>query len=207
MSQPQQAFAVVACVLVLGGILLGPVGSVSAQINGIEVSSEWFQSTCQLGNDVGPGIRTVYVRHLASVGSVASRFRVSLGEGTTMTYLSESQAFSTSLGDTQNGISVCYGECLAGDIVLVEISYMSYATDSNCSRIQVVPHSEALTIETIDCFGVAASAFSQDLYIVAPGESCGCPTPRSYSGTPQLFSCNPVPVETSTWGFVKALYR
>ncbi len=174
----------------------------------IEASSEPFQTNCQLTNDQGPGIRTVYLRHTFNIGSTASRFRVITGPGATMTYLSETHGFAMTLGDSQAGISICYGACTIGSLSLGSISYLSSGTDQNCSQVLVVPHPSSQTVEVLACDETPVVAFAQDLYLIAPGGGpCGCPASHVFAGSPQHFTCSPVPVASSTWGAVKAMYR
>lgn len=172
----------------------------------IEVSASQYGYECQLGNDQGPGLRSVYVIHAFNAGAFASRFRVSLGSGATMSYVSETHAFATTLGDTQSGMTVCYGACVENTLVAT-MTYMSYASDDNCSKVLVLPHPSAETVEIIDCYGVPRVATVRDLNILAPGGICGCPTAHGFPGTAQYFDCVPLPVENKTWGAVKALFR
>lgn len=121
-----------------------------------------------------------------------------------MTYLSETHPFAMSIGNTQTGLSVCYGECQLVAVLVVAINYMSYETDQPCSDVLIVPHPDAETVEVVDCSGLPAAAFVREVTI---GGICACPSPRTFQGTPQSFDCQPLPVESKTWGAVKALYR
>jgi hypothetical protein len=159
--------------------------------------------------DDGPGVKTLYVLHDFNPGATASRFKIQTGPGATWTYLSEVHHFATTQGNTQDGISICYGRCVgSGDQpLLVTINYMSYGTSSGCSRILVVPHPSAQTVEAIRCDMVPVQTFVGDL-VIETGGGCGCgKDPHTFPGTPQSFDCDPVPVATSTWGGIKALYR
>lgn len=176
-------------------------------IPAIQVSAEEFAHGCQLGNDAGPGVRTVYIRHEFNIGSTASRFRLSLGSGVSMTYLSETHPFPMTAGNTQTGISVCYGTCIQGPLVLATVSYMYNGSDVSCGRLDVVPHPDAQTVEVINCFGTPEVAFASDMYILKPGGICGCPDPHTFTGSPQSFDCAPLRTENVTWGAIKALYR
>lgn len=173
----------------------------------IEVSAEQFAYDCQLTNDTGPGIRTVYVRHEFNIGATASRFKLAMGPGATMTYISESHSLGMTAGNTQDGISVCYGACMPGALVVATVTYMFNGSTANCSRLSVVPHPSAETVEVIGCTGVPEIASTSDLYVLAPGAICGCPSPQVFAGTPQSFDCSPVSTESVTWGAIKALYR
>jgi hypothetical protein len=189
-------------------VLVGAVATARAQFQTtIEVSTEQYGYVCQLSNDQGPGIRTVYVRHTFNNGSTASRFRVLLGPGSTMVYVSETHPFAQTSGTTQDGISICYGECLPGNLHLATISYMSYATDANCSKVLVVPHPNAQTVEALRCDGSTVAAYVRDLFILAPGGVCGCPDAHVFFGAAARFECASLPVSGVTWGAIKALYQ
>jgi len=188
------------------GMALSP-SSVSAQFDTIELSVNEFGQECQMINDSGPGLRTVYVRHIFTPGSMGSRFRVSLDPGVTLTYISETHTFPMTLGDTQSGISICYGVCMVPLEVLVTITYMYYGSSVTCPRLRVLPHPDAETIEVINCLGTPEGARAQDMFVVAPNGACGCPTQTAFPGMPKTFTCTPVPVQSKTWGAVKALYR
>jgi hypothetical protein len=173
----------------------------------IEVSAEWFTYDCQLLNDGPPGVRTVYVRHTFNDGATAVRFMVGLSPGVSMTFLSETHPFPMSVGSTQTGLSVCYGECLLDDVVLATVSYMSYATDQNCSKVLILPHPDAETVEVLACDASPVAANVRDLHVLAPNGVCGCPPTHRFPGSPAAFDCRPLPTATTTWGAVKALYR
>lgn len=193
------SFIAVACVLAF-------VSNGWAQIEGsIRVISD-SQEECTL-LDSGPGVRTISVVHAFNAGATASRFRIVPGPGVTMTYLSEVHPFSMTAGNTQSGISVCYGQCAAGDLLLATIDYMAYGTSASCSQILVVPHAAAQTVEAILCDGTPVRTFVQDMFIQRVVGDCGCPEARGIQGTPQVFTCSPVAVETATWGAIKAFYR
>jgi hypothetical protein len=154
-----------------------------------------------------PGERTVYVVHTINPGTTAARFKIETGPGNTMTYLSETHYFASTAGTTQDGISICYENCLLDNVVLASITYMAHGTSSSCSRLLVVPHPAAQTVEVMDCAGSSASAYGSDLTLHLPGGGCGCPVTHSFPGNAQTFSCSPVAVQTTTWGSIKALYR
>jgi hypothetical protein len=173
----------------------------------IEASAEEFQYTCQLANDSGPGVRTIYIRHNFNIGATGSRFKIVLGSGATMTYLSETHPIALTVGDVQSGITFCYGTCTQDVVLLATVNYMSYATDENCSEVLVAPHPDAETVEVMGCDGSPMAAWVRDLNLLAPHGICGCPQPHIFAGTAYAFNCNALSTEQSTWGAVKALYR
>jgi hypothetical protein len=188
-------------------ICLGLVFSVSkvlAQTEGvIQVSSDPGYGVCTLV-DSSPGIRTIYVLHTFNPGATASRFRIAAGPGVTMTYLSEDHPFPMTAGNTQDGISVCYGTCYAASLQLAAIYYMTYGTSAQCSKILVLPHPAAQTVEAINCGFSSVRTYAQDMNV---GSGCACPSVHVFTGTPRHFDCLPLAVEATTWGRVKSLYR
>ena len=170
----------------------------------IALSSQPNQIACNL-IDQAPGLRTVYVIQTLNSGSIASRFRVVTGPGSTLTYVSETAHFGA-VGNTQSGISMCYGDCTAEDLLLVTISYMAYGTSLPCGQQQIIAHPAAQTVEIMNCGSVPERASVQPMFVEGPGGICGCPSPHLVTGTPQTFGCQPVPVSTSTWGAIKGLY-
>jgi len=153
-----------------------------------------------------PGEKTVYVVHRFNPGMNAARFKIESGPGVTMTYVSETHYFASTLGNTQDGISVCYDTCTLGNQLIASITYMAYGTSSQCSRIRIVPHPSAQTVEAIKCNGVATRTYVEDLVVRLTG-ACGCGDTYGFAGAAQVFGCLPVAVENMTWGAIKALYR
>jgi hypothetical protein len=122
----------------------------------------------------------------------------------TWSYLSETPSFSTFLGNTQTGITICYDQCLVGSAALVAINYMTYGTSTICTGgVFIVPHPDAETVEVINCDGSPSPAFTRSLTV----GWCSCPSSHIYPGTAQAFDCTPLAVNAATWGAVKALYR
>ena len=121
-----------------------------------------------------------------------------------MAYLSETHFYS-SVGDTRNGLAVCYGTCTTGDQIIAQVQYLATGTEVNCSQVHVVPFPGSDTVEVLLCNGAPMAAYSRDLMLVS-ATACGCPQTVLYAGTPHSFGCT-VAVAQSTWGSIKALYR
>jgi hypothetical protein len=156
--------------------------------------------------DQSVGVRTVHVYHRLNPGSIASRFRLVVDPAVTMTYMSETVQTPSFAGNTRDGITLCYGSCRLGDVLLVSIEYMALGTSAPCGQIRIVPHPDAETVEAIRCDDGPVATYVQDLYVVGPGGLCGCPSGHAFAGTPQAFTCGPLPVRSKTWGAIKALY-
>jgi len=172
----------------------------------IAISGQPNTNWCTL-TDSGPAIRTVYVLHTFSLGAIASRFRIMNGPGATLTYLSETHPFASTIGDTQTGVSICYGGCFSGEHLIATVTYMGYGTSGLCSKLLVVPHPLSQTVEAINCNFDPVPTYVQDLAINTATGTCGCPLVHSFPGAAQAFTCDPVATQPTTWGSVKALYR
>ena len=172
----------------------------------LELSMSPYGRDCQMINDSGPGLRTVYVNHVFTFGARGARFRLSLDPGATLTYVSETHVYATTTGNTQDGISMCYGACVEGGMVAA-VTYMYLGSSVNRPRLRIVPHPDAETVDVIDCYEIPQAASVLDMFVVAPGQGCGCPTSQTFPGAARFFDCLPLPIENKTWGGVKALYR
>lgn len=94
--------------------------------------------------------------------------------------------------------TLAYASCIATDAFAIA-TYTAYATavPSPCQTIQILPAPSAGSgqVESIDCNDVSATATGGTFHF-SPDASCtACDEP------------NQVPVEKSTWGKVKSLYR
>ena len=183
----------------------GLLGLAQGQV-AIEASATQFAYDCTLLNNQGQGLRNVYILLGFNSGASAARFAVAPGPGATMVYISESSPYP-SIGNTKDGISICFGSCLTGEPLIATVTFLSLTTDATCSQIRVIPHPGAETLEVRKCNGSTVSAYALDLQIVPPATMpCPCPTPHLFPGTPSAFDCTPVRTESTTWGHIKALY-
>jgi hypothetical protein len=187
-------------------LLLGIPEIAEAQYT-VEASAEEYQYNCQLGNTQPGIVQTIYIRQTFNVGSTAARFKVTLEPGVEMTYLSETHPFPSTAGDTQTGISVCFGECLLGNQILATINYMTTGAGPLCGKILIVPHPNAENVDVLQCDGSPISAYIRDLHVVGPGWAGGCPGVHRFGGVSEVFDCVRLAVQQTTWGAVKALYR
>jgi len=172
---------------------------------GIVVSALSFGQSCTVLDS--PGLHSIYILHRNTPGAIGSRFKVSTGNGVTWTYVSETVNAPMFVGNTQRGIALCYGDCIAETTLLATISYMGYGTGLSCGQINIVPHPQAQTVEAAMCDGTPVSLVVNDLYVVRVLGDCGCPSGHVFVGSPQVFNCQPVAAAQTTWGAIKALYR
>ena len=135
---------------------------------------------------------TVYVFHTNVSGMAFSDFRVTASGGFSATYLNETYAQPGHVGDFRNGISLAYGLCMNGPLLLGSISYQGHGTSASCSYLDVVAWRYPWPA-TEDCSFEDHPAPPLGKLYVNPSPQC------------QPF-CT-VATQPTTWGSVKALYR
>jgi hypothetical protein len=148
--------------------------------------------------DSAPGLLTVYVLHVGATGGVtACQYIAAKPECMTATYLSDTNPFPVTIGNSQIGVSIGYGTCRSNVVVVQQISYFASGTTPACCvyPIKCDPYGvDACTsglIDIVDCNFDAALAKGQS-GVVNPTGACAC--------------VDIVPTEESSWGRVKALY-
>jgi len=159
----------VACLMVSG----------VASANHFGVYLDGTGSSCDLG---APGFNPgATVIEKFSLGSTGSRFKVTLPAGTSFF------GFNTPfvpIGSLPSDLSLGYGQCLNGSIVLGTITAIYTA-----GTLSVLPADNFTNIIFTDCLFGEYNATGGNAYVGGTG------------------NCNEVATEASTWGNVKALYR
>jgi hypothetical protein len=194
---------------VIAGILcvLAIPSEASARVGEVVIAPDDVTYSCNVV-DVEAGIQELYIAHFNFSGPPVSglRFRLESSPGMTMTYLGEEHYAPVLAGDTQSGITFCYGSCVGTLLVrLAKVTYMRYGT-SGCSSIKVAPHPDSNTIDVLLCDGTPSYADGRSLYVnycagpICDGRYYGHPT------DPFVF-CAPVAAKQTTWGAIKSLYR
>jgi len=127
-----------------------------------------------------------------TVGSTACQYSAPKPTCMTAMYLSDTNPFPVTVGNSQTGVSVGYGTCRVGPIHVQTISFFTSGTTPACCRYRVLPDPNLASgqVETVDC------AFQ-------PGIATGG---QGFVNSNPTCNCN-VPVEDTTWGGVKALYN
>lgn len=185
----------------------------AAQVGSIIIASDLGGSDCAFV-DTAPALQPVYVFHMYTGGTVGSRFRLDV-EGLGWTFLGDQTDF-LALGNSIDGIMICYEACLSGSFQILTANFFGSGIAPVCSRIRVVPY-PGLGVEAQDCdmnLGYAGAGEA----IVNPDVSCQCTACRAGTDTAcalkpapadavQTMICGPVPVQQSTWGAIKTLYR
>src|SRR5687767_7074938 len=184
----------IAALLALTAASVSGASEVAAQsLSGnITVFADPAASSCVLLDETSNQF-TVYIIHTDSHEKVYLDFRVVESAGFLATYISESILPLGHFGDFRSGISLSYGFCQAGSIVLGTMVYQGHSTSAPCSYLDIVAH-RFWWPATEDCnFIDYESPPLGKLYV-----------------NPQPGGCEPwclVATRQSTWGSVKSLYR
>jgi hypothetical protein len=140
------------------------------------------------------GLVQVHYYHGIHTGATASQWMLDLN-GLPWVHLGDQIQFPTVIGTSITGISIGYGNCQAAPTYL-GVSNFFGSNAPTCSSIRIVADPASLSgeIEGVDCATPANKTYPTGmLQMVNADPGCSCP---GWS-----------PVESSTWGSVKALYR
>jgi hypothetical protein len=171
----------------------------------VRVAADGLALSCEIV-DSQVGVREIYVVYTLSAGAEAVRFRLESSLGMTMSYLSEVHHVPDLGGDTQGGVTFCFGQFLAAPILLATVTYMAYGTSAQCSEIVVAPYPGSNTIDVIEYEGTHGSADGSHL-IVNPNYLCAdCDDLIRYGPPDNPYDfCQPVGTDVTTWGRIKAI--
>ena len=191
-------------------MLLVPVSGSAGEWGGgtVGVYADAVGSYCQI-RDI-PGTRTLYVIQKLTIGSISARFRIELSSGFTGTLVGFHSPFSAVAGDPLTDVTVTYDNtCLTGSIEILSLQFLLIGTSQECSWVRVAAHPGSVDgqIDTYNCALARAPAEWGGIHVQSDPLRW-CPD----AGNPEfMFYCRPytppLPVEPSTWGAVKALYR
>ncbi|UCG52704.1 MAG: T9SS type A sorting domain-containing protein [Candidatus Latescibacterota bacterium] len=127
--------------------------------------------------DAGPGLLPVYVVVTNTPGVTACQFAAPMPPCMTTTYLSDSQVFGVTIGNSQNGVGIGFGACLAAPLHVLTINYFSSGTTPACCTYPVLPDPAEPSGEIlfVDCdlnqvIGMGLTS------TVNGNASCPCPT-------------------------------
>ena len=184
-------------VLILPAGVLGQGGNEPDR--GIGVSSSPILYSCDI-KDNFVGLLEVFVVYTGLAAKGIS-FAAPMPACAQLVYLQDSHVFSTTTGDSQTGVSVDFGTCLSGPVHVLTIQYFAAAVTPPCCVYPTLPVSGS-EVYAVACDGSPVTVTRLCNYINQDG-TCGC-----IALGPHFFLCLPVvvPVESTTWGRVKALY-
>ncbi|HKW12856.1 MAG TPA: hypothetical protein VJS69_00070 [Candidatus Krumholzibacteria bacterium] len=163
------------------------------------------------------GLVTLWVVQDLSLETKAVRFKVETSPGFTGFLVSWSAPNGTTVGNPYTGITVTYNQCIPGSVVTVlEMTWMMSGIEADCSYIRTAadPSSVDGFLDLYDCAGNRKAAEWAGTHIQTLGYPNGFPFVlcSDLAGVGHTgYGCRPVeqpvPVDESTWGAVKALYR
>jgi hypothetical protein len=178
--------------LILAAIVLLVVANVAvAQLGGnIAVYADINALSCDL-TDIAVTVCDYYVIHMLTPGVTASQFKIDTNHQGA--FLSEFSPFLF-MGDSRNGITIAYGQCLTGPIHLLTMTYLCQGLTPPCGYMSVVSHPNGRPpgLIAVDCNETIVPVQGYTSYINNDG-SCPC--------------VSPIPIQETTWGRVKALYQ
>jgi hypothetical protein len=170
----------------------------SAQFGVIGVYTDQMASGCEIA-DGGQGVVNLYVVHTLGAGATAVQFKLQPSAGFGATFIGDTYPFELYLGNSQTGISIAYGDCLSGTVVVLGVTYLFLGSSDTCSYIDVVGDpaevnypGEPIVADCLPMFERAVHPIQGTRFMVNPDQICRCVLP--------------VPVRESTWGQIKALY-
>lgn len=188
-------------------------GTTRAQGGFIGITSDPAGVNCDGFATPGTVLELYVVHQIWTGGSESSAFAVQNSGGVMLLFLSATQPGHVILGNPYDGVSVGYGACKTGTVVVLKLLYFATGNSAPCSQIRIVPNPQFGAVLSCDCAGnelVQGAA----TFILNPDATCPClaggfaadglSAPGETTG---LLCGPPVPVESSTWGAVKALYQ
>jgi hypothetical protein len=186
----QRGFAMRLCMIALG-LMAVLAGAAGAQAGAIGLFKDPAGTICSF-EDKSPGMVAVYVVHVGTGGATACQYSAPKPNCLAATFLSDTNVFPVTIGNSQNGVSVGYGTCRSGSIHVQTINYFTQGLTPACCRYYVIPDPNAAsgTIDTVDCNSTIVVA-STIRTVINATTACPCGEPTA---------------EESTWGQVKTLY-
>jgi hypothetical protein len=144
---------------------------------------------CNL-SDATVGMTTYHVVHLADFGMTACAYWAPKPSCFTAMYLSDTNVFPVTIGNSQAGVSIGYGSCRPGPIHVQSIVFFTQGTTPQCCLYPVLGIPSSGNVEAVDCANHLITAYGVTS-VINPNGAC---------------TCGSVKVEESTWGRVKSLY-
>jgi hypothetical protein len=141
--------------------------------------------------DTEMAVLSFYVVHVRNLGAEAVWFSAPQPACfSTAIHTGDSPVFLTTTGDSQTGVEVLYGRCRSSDVHVLTINYFVQGLTGSCCYYPVGPHPDHGDILVKSC--------GPELIVATGGEAIINPTPQCVCYTP---------VQETTWGRIKAMYR
>ncbi len=179
--------------------------SAVAQLGALTLSADPSAQTCGISDET-PGLLLIYVVHVYTPGATACQFKVREPSCSGLTYLSEAVTapyikIGTCSGPNATGCAIAYGLCVPAPNMVLTIQYFAQGLTPNCCCMYMYPDPTANPpgIYVTDCAD-PPNLFTTDGFGIIINEDSSCLGCR-------FDDCiNPVPVENTTWGSIKALF-
>ncbi len=164
-------------------------------------------------NDTGVGLLLLYVVHVYTPGATAVQFAIPHPWCFTATYLSEAVTapyikIGTCSGPNATGCAIAYGSCMSSPNMILTMQYFKQGTTLNCCCLYILPDPSATPREILvtDCADPPnLLTISGGFNLINRDENCWCDCGGCTSDV--CINGNPLPVEDTTWGAIKTLYR
>jgi hypothetical protein len=162
--------------LFLGVILLVVWASLAgAQVPRVGVYADMQAVNCNI-MDSSSGLLPMYCVITNTAGVTAVQFAAPKPACMTSMYLSDTNLFSVTVGNSQTGVSVGIGTCQGGSIHVVTINYFAMGTTPPCCEYPTIPDPLAPSgeIEFVDC---SFNLMLGDGVTNTVNGNAGCPCP------------------------------
>ena len=181
--------------ITLGLLIFASVAASQRFPGDIRVSDsteKWAWYDCNI--DPPTALLEIYIGHMWNDGATQSKFSLRFHDFGSSTLLGETWYFPAVVGNSKDGVTVYYGECLsawnAPPILLGKVSYLYYGPP--CAELEIAPHPDASSgkVEALSCSGETMYPRGNRSVV----DSYGCPNWCIW------------PVQETTWGAIKSLY-
>jgi hypothetical protein len=141
--------------------------------------------------DIAPAVLKFYVVHVRNLAADAAWFSAPQPSCfSSAVHLSDTPVFPVTNGSSQTGVEVHYGSCRVSSTHLLTIEYFVQGLTGSCCYYPVGPHPDHGDIMVKNC-GAELNVATGGEAIINPTAECTCSTP----------------VQETTWGRIKAMYR
>jgi hypothetical protein len=182
-------------VLLLASVMALSASLAFAQAGAPNIFMDPMGSSCDLVQPP-PGLWPVYVVHVLTPGATAIQFSAPLPQCALpgLLWLSDTAQYPVTIGDSQGGVAIGYGACIASPNLVLIINLFSQIPGPPCCLWPVLPDPAVPSgmIEVVDCNANLLLVGSEPSAVINSDGTCFC--------------VEPLAAQESTWGNIKALY-
>ncbi len=125
---------------------------------------------CNL-SDAVVGMTTYRVVHLTDFGVTACAYWAPKPSCFTATYLSDTNVFPVTIGNSQDGVSVGYGSCRPGPIHVQSIAFLTSGNTPECCLYPILGIPSSGNVEAVDCANHLITAYGVTS-VINPSGAC-----------------------------------